>query len=45
MCSESDVEMESEDSDTAMSEEEADEAVCGRADKEHQQPNDRPVSD
>ncbi|XP_033946515.1 piggyBac transposable element-derived protein 3-like [Pseudochaenichthys georgianus] len=42
---ESDFEMESEDSDTATSEEEADEDVCGQVDKVNQQPNDRPVSD
>ncbi|KAI4829983.1 hypothetical protein KUCAC02_001642, partial [Chaenocephalus aceratus] len=37
--------MESEDSDTAMSEEEAVEDACGQVDKENQKPNDRPVSD
>ncbi|KAI9516300.1 hypothetical protein NQZ68_017503 [Dissostichus eleginoides] len=42
---ESEFEMESEDSDTALSEEEADEDACGQVDKENQQPNDRPVSD
>ncbi|KAI9547612.1 hypothetical protein NQZ68_014878 [Dissostichus eleginoides] len=42
---ESEFEMESEDSDTAISEEEADEDACGQVDRENQQPNDRPVSD
>ena len=37
--------MESEDSDTDMSEDEADEDACGHMDKENQQPNDPPVSD
>ncbi|KAK1890599.1 PiggyBac transposable element-derived protein 2 [Dissostichus eleginoides] len=32
--------MESEDSDTDMSEDEADEDACGHMDKENQQPND-----
>ncbi|KAF3842573.1 hypothetical protein F7725_024524 [Dissostichus mawsoni] len=36
--------MESEESDTPMSEEEADEDAFGQVDKENQQPNDRPVN-
>ncbi|KAF3850316.1 hypothetical protein F7725_020035 [Dissostichus mawsoni] len=42
---ESDFEMESEDSDTDMSEEEVEEHARGHMDKENQQPNDPPVSD
>lgn len=42
---ESDFEMESVDSDTDTSEEEADEDACGQVDKENHQRNDHPVGD